>query len=62
MADVRPDARIRACLIECWSLEGDAITRTAEVDSSLAGVGFAAGVGGGTETDLALAERFDDVA
>jgi 4a-hydroxytetrahydrobiopterin dehydratase len=46
MADVLSDEEIRGALPSEWSLDGDEIVRTFEFDSYLAGVGFAAGVGG----------------
>lgn len=46
MADLLDDEEIAAALPTGWTREGDEIVRTFEFDSYLAGVGFAAGVGG----------------
>lgn len=46
MTDLLDDEEIAAALPTDWTREGDEIVRTYEFDSYLAGVGFAAGVGG----------------
>jgi 4a-hydroxytetrahydrobiopterin dehydratase len=46
MADVLDDESIAAGLPAGWEREGDEIVRTFEFDTYLAGIGFAAGVGG----------------
>lgn len=49
MADVLDDQSIAAGLPEGWERDGDEIVRTFDFDSYLAGIGFAAGVGGVAE-------------
>ncbi len=49
MADLLDDEEIRTRLPEGWAREDDEIVRTYEFDSYVAGLGFAAAVGGVAE-------------